>query len=159
VKVSFSRRIIQIILTALTISTAVFIFWNSSKSAEDSTALSTGVMSFLQSGLNSFNIGAELTDHIVRKTAHFVEYATFGFLLMFSFRSYTSKIKKYIWIPILITVITPIIDECIQLFSPGRAFLVSDMLLDTAGALVGAGISCFLLWLYSRIFNRVLTDF
>ena len=72
----------------------------------------------------------------VRKLAHFTEY----FVLGAEWKLY-SRIaeKKRIW---LCGLLTAVIDECLQFFSPGRAPAVKDVLIDTAGFLCG----CLLIW-------------
>ena len=86
-----------------------------------------------------------LTDHIVRKLAHFCEYMLEGFLLMLCMRVYT---RQYIWhisVPMLGGVLTALTDETIQIFSPGRSSQVTDVWLDSAGVLAGILVAIVLL--------------
>ncbi len=56
-----------------------------------------------------------MTDHVLRKCAHFAEYAVLGALTA-----------------------AALCDETIQLFVPGRSGQIADVWLDTAGYLTGA---------------------
>jgi VanZ family protein len=42
-------------------------------------------------------------------------------------------------------LIIPVLDEYVQLFSPGRTSRVSDVLVDFMGGLIGLGLSLFLM--------------
>ena len=76
----------------------------------------------------------------IRKLAHFSEYAIFGclFALYFQKRK-TSRldVMVYSWLPVLIVAI---LDEYLQAFV-GRGSLVSDIVIDASGGLLGIGIT------------------
>ena len=73
---------------------------------------------------------------IVRKMAHFIEYALLGF---FTARAFKLS-KKSSWWSILFCVIYAATDEFHQTFIPGRSGELRDVLVDTAGATVGTVI-------------------
>ncbi len=73
-------------------------------------------------------------DHLVRKAAHFTEYALLGLLWGLFLRSY--GIKTWI-LPFLIGSVYAATDEVHQLFLPGRAGLISDVILDSVGVFFG----------------------
>lgn len=73
--------------------------------------------------------------NIVRKTAHFTEYAILGFLCLGACLS-TFKRKNF-WISLAICVLYAISDEVHQIFVPGRAGRISDVLIDSLGTLAG----------------------
>ena len=78
--------------------------------------------------------------NIVKKTAHFLEYAVFGFFTARAFRlSNTSP-----FFAILFCGIYAATDEYHQTFIPGRSGEFADIILDTAGATFGA----FTYWLF-----------
>ncbi len=101
------------------------------KIASVSTVSSSRVLTLLQAALRRLGhpaLAQRLTDHIVRKLAHFCEYMLEGFLLMLCMRVYT---RQYIWhisVPMLGGVLTALTDETIQIFSPGRSSQVTDAL-------------------------------
>jgi VanZ family protein len=47
-------------------------------------------------------------------------------------------------------LLVAVLDEAIQFFSSGRAPMVSDVLLDFAGALTGLLLMTLILWLFRR---------
>jgi len=110
-----------------------FIFFNSLMPAEESSHMSFGVMAMVQKLLQSIHIiiEEETLHFLVRKAAHFTEYAVLGVLTK------NASENKY-KILIVIGFITPIIDETIQYFVPGRAMAFRDMCIDAAGFFTGA---------------------
>ena len=86
----------------------------------------------------------EASQLVLRKAAHFLEFAVLGILLTGTFhgaRNFT--LAK----PMLFAVLTAMTDETIQAFTPGRNCALSDVWLDAAGALTGA----VLLWLIFKL--------
>lgn len=83
--------------------------------------------------LNS-NANKEVVTFIVRKLAHFSEYAFLS--LLFSFYYYF-KDKKYYFIMLIHGLLTAIIDEIIQTFVPGRSGEIVDVLIDFSGIVLG----------------------
>lgn len=83
---------------------------------------------------------ADAIDHPIRKTAHAMEYAVLGFLTAGIFADQKNLRKLRIFIPWLIAAGYAATDEFHQLFVPGRSGQISDVLLDSAGALAGVWI-------------------
>lgn len=85
----------------------------------------------------------KLITTIVRKTAHFLEYALLGFLFA---RAYSKNVgfargdKKMILLAAIASALYSTTDEIHQVFVPGRSCEFTDILLDTIGASVGASI-------------------
>ena len=75
--------------------------------------------------------------NFIRNLAHFSEFALLGALLIVCYFSYT-KDKAFCFLPFGLIVLTPICDECLQMFTAGRGAELKDMLLDTAGGCLGA---------------------
>lgn len=76
-----------------------------------------------------------MTDHILRKCAHFGEYALLGVLTAAALRTGT----HFSWPAALLPgTLAALCDETIQLFVPGRSGQITDVWLDTAGYLTGA---------------------
>lgn len=90
-------------------------------------------------------VANHLTDHIVRKLAHFCEYALEGFLLALCLRVYTRHFFVHISWPILGGLLTALTDETIQMFSDGRSSQLTDVWLDFSGALAGILVGLFCL--------------
>ena len=70
-----------------------------------------------------------VTEHFVRKLAHFTEFFVLGLELAVLFCSFSSK-------PILFSLLVALTDETIQLFT-GRGSQVKDVWLDFFGACTG----------------------
>lgn len=126
-----------IILTVITIIYMFFIWIHSSMSAEVSTEESTAVLGFIDDIFRFLGISLELTDHIIRKTAHFCEFALLGTLVLWTSNRFNRKIFANLLSCGFICLATATIDETIQLSSPGRAGMVTDILLDFSGVIAG----------------------
>ena len=119
--------------------------------ADVSSAASGRALAFLRSvftRLDMPGVANRLTMHIVRKLAHFCEYALEGFLLMLCLRVYTRHFVRHISWPILVGLLTALIDETIQMFSYGRSSQVTDVWIDFAGVMCGLLVGLFLLALW-----------
>lgn len=77
-------------------------------------------------------------EHIVRKSAHITEYAILAASIAFAL--WISRFSRYkiLWSSILISALYAATDEFHQRFVPGRSGEIRDVLIDTAGACLGA---------------------
>ena len=121
-----------------------FIFSMSCENAEKSSNTSGQTIRVVLSVVPEFekqpeevkvNIIEEL-QFIVRKSAHFIGYMILGILASGLILQYENINKKYL-LAFLICVIYAISDEIHQLFVPGRSGQVRDVLIDSAGSLLG----------------------
>lgn len=78
---------------------------------------------------------AEGIDHAVRKTAHATEYGILAVLIMLSF--YPVSDPKHCCIAIGICLLYAVSDEVHQEFVPGRTGKVTDVIIDSLGAVLG----------------------
>lgn len=78
---------------------------------------------------------ARKIDYPVRKAAHASEYALLGFLLAGMYYSYGWTGKRWLILSIASGVLYACSDEFHQLFVPGRAGRISDVLIDSGGVL------------------------
>lgn len=93
-----------------------------------------------------------VTDHIVRKLAHFTEYTLEGACLAFLVYSFAIIIKKkHFLFAFLGGVLTALCDEGIQLFALGRSAQLSDVCLDSLGVLFGLVLSHII---YTYFYHR-----
>ena len=127
--------------TAAYVLMLAFIWGNSLVPADGSSAMSGGVLEAIQSALTAlFGASPEwLTEHVVRKCAHFTEYFALGLVSTNLVRGYLGKkpgLAGKLWPQLLLVVPIPIIDETIQLFSDGRSGQLTDVLLDLAGSVL-----------------------
>lgn len=79
---------------------------------------------------------------IIRKGAHFIEFALLGFLLFTAIYPYQKTVLKSCILSQLIGMGYAVLDEVHQLFVPGRSCQVTDMLIDSCGVLF-AVLLCF----------------
>ena len=134
-----------------------FIFSNSMAVAQVSSASSGRVLTLLQGALRRLGhpaLAQRLTQHVVRKMAHFCEYLLDGFLLMLCMRVYSRHPLRHITVPMLGGVLTALTDETIQLYSPGRSSQVTDVWLDSVGVLAGILAALVLMALCRLLFHH-----
>lgn len=116
-----------------------FIYFNSLTPAALSSQESGAVLRLLHSVLGEIGLSAPwLTEHVVRKCAHFGEYFILGMLLTQSLNCTKLKGQGRIFGQIALMTVFPLIDETLQLFTPGRSGQISDVWLDMGGTAAGA---------------------
>ena len=71
---------------------------------------------------------------LIRKTAHFMEYAILFFLAANYFKEFNNP--KYLFIALLFSILCAFFDEFHQLFVDGRSGQIKDVLIDSMGAFV-----------------------
>ena len=101
-----------------------------------SSARSQAVMQLVNSALAKVHLGP-LSEHLIRKLAHFSEFALEGFLLMLCIRVYTKHFVRHMSWPLLGGMTTALMDETIQLHSPNRTSSVVDVWIDMSGVVAG----------------------
>ena len=119
-----------------------FIFVQSALPGDLSGAQSGIIVGFLH-GITGMD--PEVLSLIVRKVAHFLEYMILGACLTVNVRDCTKLNMKTASIAWLISTAYAVTDEIHQYFVEGRACSPVDVLIDSAGALVGVGITRFAL--------------
>ena len=144
----------RVLFTAALAATVYFIFSNSLEIARESSARSQQVMELLNSLLGRVGLGP-LSEHFVRKMAHFCEFSLLGFWFMLCLRVYTRHFVRHVSWPLFFGLLTAVIDETIQLYVPGRSSSVKDVLLDFSGVLTGLFIALMIL-LFFRLCRLAL---
>lgn len=121
----------------LVIGWMCFIFYMSNKPAEVSNGQSDFVLNLLSSiGLNLNSVFGNFSITIIRKGAHITEYLILFLLLYNYLKDYFINKKLYI-ICFIIVIIYACTDEFHQLFIPGRAGKITDVIIDSTGAMIG----------------------
>ena len=124
----------------------IFIWGNSLIPIVYSADESSRVMRILQKILDLLHINIKLTNHIVRKLAHFTEYTAAGILLEAYMYSANAEKKSFILNrpilsnPIIMGFFIGFIDETLQIFS-GRGAMIKDVWIDFSGICFGVFIS------------------
>ena len=102
-----------------------------------------------------FGVAPVFFKTFVRKTAHFFMFCGLGILVLCTIRSYYGRphIRVYAsaW---LFCIFCAVCDEFHQLFVPGRGAQLSDVCLDSAGALTGVAIAFLVLLLRKGLQKR-----
>lgn len=139
--------------TVIVLVYIAFIFHNSITPGEESSRQSAGVLALILSVLEHLGIaGGWITEHIVRKMAHFTEYAGLGVLLRICISGYSFDSWKRFLVHGWLGTLVPLTDETIQLFSEGRSGQISDVWLDIAGVLTGT-VAAVVIGKVVRVFN------
>lgn len=85
---------------------------------------------------------------VIRKLAHFTEFAILSLLFTYVYKN--KGFKRYYLLSLIHCVLTALIDEFIQIFVPGRAGLITDVLIDSSGVIFGLLISLLLIKLFTK---------
>lgn len=124
--------------------TMATIFYLSNQPATQSSQTSGAILVFFQK-----LFGSVATDFIMRKMAHFFEYAGLAFLLNWALYQHRQSRR-----PLLATILTSLYaftDEIHQLFVLGRSCQLRDWAIDSAGGLLGTCVFLLLLSLHLKI--------
>ena len=141
------RIVLAVFFWLLATACAGCIFWLSSKDGNQSQNMSDSVRGILMK-----LFGPLLNSFIVRKFAHFFEYAVLGFLIgcaLFLSRKRFSPITA-----VICSALYSISDEIHQYFVPGRACRIFDVGVDTLGALTGTLILALIILIMNSIAIR-----
>lgn len=145
-----------IIIWAVIILTMISIYQLSNQPATESRALSAPFaavfkeivkrLPFLSEGKKGFLIASAV--FYVRKLAHFVIYTLLGGTLFIGFYSSLLKKRKAILLALIMSVGYAITDEWHQHYITGRGPQVTDIYLDSMGALSGIllAVCCLSIW-------------
>lgn len=132
----------HLIFPVLMVGVMVFIFCMSAQPADESSLTSGQITRLIAKLLlSNFTDYSDATQDkiirgmsfVVRKTAHFTEYACLGFLGYI----WLHRIRRGWLYALAGTVVYAVTDEIHQIFTPGRACEIRDMLVDSSGAFFG----------------------
>lgn len=146
------HKILRILPYATTALIMALIFFFSSQTSEESSALSAGLTRRL---IDFFMFGAtqaqkenclEAIHWFIRKCAHFTLFAALGFSASGMF---VGKKRLHIWIySVVLCMVYALTDEMHQMMIEGRAPMIRDVLIDTAGGAFGAAVFILILIIY-----------
>lgn len=132
-----TEKRLRLCITLLTLN-LLFIWGNSLLPGSASGALSGWLKELLSKLLGIATSDPDTGHGLLRKLAHFTEFACLGVLLTWL----VGMIHKCIYLVPIGGVLAAALDELIQRFVPGRHAALTDVLIDTAGVLVGMAILC-----------------
>lgn len=124
-----------------------FIFSNSFACKEVSIELSRGITDLLYDCVKSIlKLSFDEFHGLVRKVAHFVEFALFGASVWMTMDSARNLGRRFnVETVLFLSLTVAVIDEFIQSFT-GRGSMVADVILDFAGALFGIVITATIIY-------------
>ncbi len=148
--------VFRVIFTIALVACIAFIFRNSLEEGYLSSARSQAIMAKVNAVLGKVRLGP-LSEHTIRKLAHFSEFALEGFLLMLCLRVYTARFVRHMSWPLLSGMSTALMDETIQTRIAGRTSSVIDVWIDMAGVVAGLFVALIILLIVRGItaFYRV----
>jgi len=157
------KRTKTTILWCLVVVWMAVIFCFSNQSSVNSGAVSTAVAETVYENVDltperfEYKNDNWLIAHyemLLRKAAHLFIFAVLGALFCLALSSHLKK-KSYVFLfSVLLGIIYAVSDEIHQHFVPGRSFLLKDILIDSIGVIIGAGVIILIMFLISKIKKR-----
>ena len=147
------KRLVFIVFLTLTLLCTAFIFGNSINTGEDSGRQSGRVVQAVLKITDFFGIkitNINLLSHLVRKSAHFCEFALLGVLSFYTLKAMGLCRVAQIYFGVSYCLLIASCDEYIQTFTNGRSGQVSDVMLD----LSGSATAIILLFLIGFFINK-----
>ena len=138
-----SKKAGAVIFWILTAAVMGIIFWFSSENGDDSKEVSENLLMLIIEYLGNI-----VSHNVLRKIAHFTEYAALGFCM--SGAVYFTFNKNKFHIPLIPCVLYAISDEIHQYFVPERACRVFDVFVDSCGSSVGILIFLLIVFLIRK---------
>ncbi len=158
------RKFLLVIFVILTLLWTVFIHSNSLESGTESDQKSSFVTEIVNSIASNIGIKQEISHASIRTLAHFSEFAILSLLicsdmLIALFPLFVKKPPCFIIASLISTGISFAVactDELLQKSADGRAAELSDVLVDTLGALTGAVLFTAIFFIIVQIFKKSL---
>ena len=139
--------VIRTVLWTLVVLWMAIIFSFSAETAEESLETSDGIVEVVVEKLlenkkdnmsvSEYESFKTKVSHFVRKAAHFSAYMILGILTLSALIVHGQKNKTKAVTSLGICFLYAVSDEIHQIFVPGRAGRFSDVMIDTAGAVLG----------------------
>ena len=139
------KNILRAILMLLLLSTFFIIFGFSSQDGEKSGSISkkiteeiiTRIPQMQEKEQNEREAITLRIEKVIRKIAHFSIYTAVGLLLMALLSTFEMKEKNRTIISLIIGIIYASSDEIHQSFVPERSPMITDVMIDTMGVMLG----------------------
>lgn len=143
-----SKRITAAVIFWILTAAAMFmIFRFSCDDGDESAEISENLLSVIVAYIGKF-----ISHNVLRKIAHFCEFAALGFFAVGAFR-YTLKSSRFYY-PLILCVCYAVSDEIHQYFVPGRACRIFDVFIDSCGSLCGIGLFCLTILIILKILQK-----
>lgn len=147
------RDVLKGFFLFLTLVDMAVIFWFSSQTGQQSgeagNTLTLNLLNIFYPNFNGLDEASkqqalQTASYLLRISAHFGEFLLLGLFSASFANSYDWSKKKLYSSTLIFCAAYAVIDEIYQLFIPGRAFEVFDIVADVAGAAVGLLIFIFI---------------
>ena len=93
---------------------------------------------FIGSSIGGFpQVGGDTSDAIVHRTAHLIEFAMLGWLVLRALSDGQLPDRRAFVVALIVVTLYGASDEFHQRFTPGRSSELSAVLFDAAGGLIG----------------------
>ena len=126
-----------LICRCLLILNLAVIWGNSLLSGESSGQMSGGVMAFVMKLLRIPAECSDLVHLLIRKLAHLTEFACLSALISWHLALVKERKVHQIVLAVLLAMAAALVDETIQLYTPDRGPSLTDVWIDTLGAVLG----------------------
>ena len=151
-KESLKRTVSWLIVTVWMIVIFLLSAQNASQSGDTSGMVVRWFLSLLYRGFEDFSPERqqallEAWHLVIRKGAHFTEYAVLAVLVANALRLW-GKLRWYL--PVVISAAYAVTDEIHQYFVPGRACRLLDVTIDTCGAIFGTAVFALGIFLLNK---------
>ena len=124
-------------VSVLIVLTLCYIWYNSMESVERSSARSSELVEFLEPILEPVVGEGNVTEHFIRKSAHFCEFCLLGAELRLLFLLLRFRLLQGHANALFVALCAAVADESIQFFFK-RGSQVLDVVLDFSGSFFGA---------------------
>lgn len=155
------KNVFRVLMIIWMIIIFMFSARNGETSGQDSHRVGKLIGKIVISGFEEWSEDEQMefavkVDHVVRKTSHALEYTMLGILVVGAFLEWEKNRKLQGVVYWLIGTFYAMTDEIHQLFVPGRSGQVSDVCLDSAGVMVGVGVSFLVVMIVQRRKKRAV---
>ena len=153
-KHKFSRRFGGIVMLALAICCIVLVLHFGSMNSTDAGEIISGLSDRLLWVLGLENLKGSTDgsyELIARKLMHFLCMASVGFTLYSAVIHFRLRPLNNLAIIVPLSVAVAVVEELLQLFSPGRTCKLYDMVLNSLGACFGISMAMLLYFIIKHI--------
>ena len=142
----------KLVLWCLVLIAAVSIFSFSAEPASLSEVRTYKITEFVaRAGNKLVDMDFGRLHYYIRKGAHFSEYMVLAFLMLLAIRNNRRGAIKQSMIIFLLCITIASFDEWTQRFSAGRSGNISDVLIDSLGALIGIFIFRLVFMVFEKL--------
>lgn len=139
-KILFKRRLYSVLIIVWMAIIFCFSAQNGSSSAQLSSSITFQLLRWIYPGFRGFALEKQLVylaqfHTLIRKIAHMTEYGVLCLLFLQYWKTYAFTPKRIFLFAFLGSSLYAVLDECHQLFIPGRIGSFIDVMIDCCGVL------------------------